>query len=245
MYDIICKFHLPADSPLHDAGHALEALRPYALWLGERAPTLRRWWLGGDTLEEALRYEAFAAGVNGHTAAKAVLAAEFKGNRDPVVFLWNGEEDDKKAASLVLSARTGRYTSDIKFSPSGPIAASILGDYRQTAEFVAMLARDTSAEMCFVYNQAGYGKRMTFQDRDGVGWMLYLPRVFTPSDVPEARALIPVMKDKEQMGTIIVSITDGVFDYRNPEHLEIARSIEVRLVSNDWLPTWAQMMRIS
>ena len=243
MYDIVCKFHLAPESPWHDASNALEALRPYARWLGERDPTLNRWWLGGDTLEEAHRYEAFADGVNGHTAAKAVLAAEFKGDRDPVVFLWNGEEDDKKAASLVLSVRTGRYASDMKFSPSGPIAGSVVGDYRQVATFVALLASDTIAECCFVYNRSGYGKYQTFKDRPGVGWMLYLPRVFTQAELPEARALIPVMKDKRQMGTIIVSVTDGVFDYRRPDHLEIARAIETRLVSHDWLPTWAQMTR--
>jgi hypothetical protein len=243
MYDIICKFHVPADSPLRDAGSALEALRPYTLWLGERDPTLKRWWLGGESLEEAQQYEAYSDGINGHTAAKAVISTEFKGKRAPVVFIWNGEEDDSKGASLVLSVTEAIYPSKVQFSPGGPIAGSCLGDYKQTSEFVAMLARDTNAECCFVYNQAGYGKRMTFKDRPGVGWMLYLPRVFTQAELPEARALIPVMKDKKQMGTIIVSITDGVFDYRKPEHLEIARAIETRLVSNDWLPTWAQMVR--
>lgn len=243
MYEVSCKFHLNPESPWHDAGNALEALRPYAQWLGERDPTLKRWWLGGDTLEEAQRYEVFADGVNGHTATKAVLAAEFKGSREPVVFLWNGDEDAKKGASLVLSVTETRYASSLDFSPSGPLAGSIIGDYKQTAEFVALLARDTDAQCCYVYNLAGYGKHMTFQDRPGVGWMLYLPRVFTQADVPEARALIPVMKDKHQMGTILVSVTDSVFDYRKPEHLEVARDIETRLVSNDWLPTWEQMVR--
>lgn len=245
MYDIICNYHLPVESPWHDAGSALDALRPYANWLGERDPLLKRWWLGGDSLEEANRYEAFADGVNGHLASKAVLSADFKNSREPVVFLWNGHEGGSEGASLVLSVTETGSPSSIKFKPSGPVNGSRLGDYKQTAEFVAMLARDTNAECCFVYNQSGYFPRMTFKDRPGVGWMLYLPRVFTQADLPEARALIPVMKGKEQLGTIIVSITDGVFDYRNPEHLEIARSIEVHLVSNDWLPTWAQMMRIS
>jgi hypothetical protein len=243
MYDIACKFHLPPESPWHDAVSALEALRPYAQWLGERDPLLKRWWLGGDTLEEANRYEVFADGVNGHMAAAAVTATEFKGSREPVVYLWNGHEGGSEGASLVLSVTETGSPSNIEFGPSGPVDGSRLGDYKQTAEFVAMLAGDTNAECCFVYNQSGYFKRMTFKDRPGVGWMLYLPRVFNQAEVPEARALIPVMKDKQQMGTIIVSVTDGVFDYRNPEHLEIARGIESRLVSNDWLPTWAQMMR--
>jgi Immunity protein 52 len=243
MYDIVCKFHLPPDSTWHDAGTALEALRPYAQWLGERDPLLKRWWLGGDTIEEANRYEVFADTVNGHIAARAAVTTEFKGSREPVVFIWNGAEEDRQGASLVLSITETGSPSSIKFAPSGPVSGSIIGDYRQTAAFVALLASDTGALCCFVYNQSGYFHRMTYKDRPGVGWMLYLPRVFTPAELPEARALIPVMKDKQQMGTIIVSATDSVFDYRNPEHLKIAQAIETRLVSNDWLPTWAQMMK--
>lgn len=244
MYDIKCKFHLPKDSPWHDASGALEALRPYARWLGERDSTLRRWWLGGETLEEANRYEVFVDGVNGHAAATAVLSQQYKKSREPVVFLWNGEEDDDRGASLVLSVTESSAPSYIEFAPGGAIAGSRIGDYKQTAEFVALLAKDTHATGCYVYSDSGYGRRMTFQDRDGVGWMCYLPRVLTAQDVPEAHAVLPVVDgSKTQLGTILVSVTDGVFDYRNPEHLKIAQAIETRLVSNDWLPTWAQMMR--
>lgn len=243
MYEVVCKFHVPEHSPLHQASRALEALQPYARWLGNRDPKLKRWWLGGDTLEEAHQYEVFVDAANGHLAAQAVLDTQFKNNPAPVVFIWNGEDERDIGASLVMSVRDGPYPSSIDFSPSGPIAGSRLGDYKQTAEFVAMLASDANAECCFVYNSSGYFPKMTFKDRPGVGWMLYLPRVFTAQDLPEARALIPVMKEKQQLGTIIVSVTDGVFDYRNPEHLKIAQAIETRLVSNDWLPTWAQMTR--
>jgi Immunity protein 52 len=243
MYDVVCLYHLPAESPWHDAGNALEALRPYVKWLGERDPLLKRWWLGGDTREEAQQYEAFADGINGHVASKAVLATEFKGSREPVVLLWNGHEGGSEGASLVLAVTEKGSPSKIEFSPRGPVAGSRLGDYKQTAEFVATLARDTNAECCFVYNQSGYFPRRTFKDRPGVGWMLYLPRVLTAQDVPEARALVPLMKDKKQLGTIIVSVTDGVFDYRNAEHLKITQDIETRLVSQDMLPTWAQMVR--
>jgi Immunity protein 52 len=245
MYDIKCKFHLPQDSPWHDVGNALEALRPYALWLGERDPVLKRWWLGGESLDEAHQYEVFVDGVNGHTAAKAVLRQQYKNSREPVVFLWNGEEGDDTGSSLVLSINEAGSPCYIKFAPGGPIAGSRLGDYKQTAEFVAVLAKDTNALGCYVYNESGYGRRMTFKDRDGVGWMRYLPLVLTAQDVPEARALLPVKKDKKQVGTIIVSVTDGVFDYRKAEHLKVAQDIETRLVSQDMLPTWAQMMRLA
>ena len=51
----------------------------------------------------------------------------------------------------------------------------------------------------------GYYERNTFKDRPGVSWMLYLPRVLTAQQVPEARALVPVMSLDRTKGTIIVS----------------------------------------
>lgn len=71
--------------------------------------------------------------------------------------------------------------------------------------------------------------------------MLYLPRVLTVQQVPEARALIPVMEKEEQgkdkqIGTIIVSVTDELFSDENPEHVKIANAIEIRLVDQDLLP---------
>src|SRR5262245_7642233 len=113
MFDIECNFHVAPDSPLRDARNALEALRPYATWLGERAPQLRHWWLGGDSLEEARLYEAFAQGSNGHDAARAVLASEYKNSKAPVVFLWNGQDDSRNGASLVLGVTERIYPSRI------------------------------------------------------------------------------------------------------------------------------------
>lgn len=245
MFDIDCKFHVPADSPLRDAGQALEFLRPYARWLGEHDPSLKRWWLGGDSLEEAQRHEAFVDGVDGHSAALAVVTHEYRNSRAPVVFLWNGQDDTKTGASLVISITEAVYPSKIRLALDGSAAAPRPGldGWETVAEFVAMLARDTGAECCFVYRVSAYGRRMTYMDRPGVGWMLYLPRVFTAAEVPEARALVPVEKDGRRIGTILVSVTDAVFSAKNDEHVRVARDIETRLVANDWLPTWAQMMR--
>jgi Immunity protein 52 len=245
MFEVVCKFHLPKDSTWHDPGTALDALRPYAEWLGKHDPTLRHWYLGGDTLDEAQQYEAFADSPNGHTAAKAVVSAEFRGSRTPIIFLWNGEDSTKTGASLSLSVREGQYPSDITLALSGSVTKPRIGGYKETAEFVSQLVSTTDAQCCYVYHPTGYGKHIIYKDRPGVGWMLYLPLVLTARDIPEAEALVPVMKDKKQLGTIIVSVaTDGVFDFRDPEQLRVARAIETRLVSNDWLPTWAQMMRM-
>jgi hypothetical protein len=245
MFDIVCKFDVSPDSPLRNAGNALEALRPYAQWLGKREPALQRWWLGADTLASAHLYEAFAEDASRHAATKAVVTAEYKNSRAPVVYLWNGQDDTETGASLVVSVTERMFPSKIQLALKGSAAnpRPALSDYKVVAEFVSMLARDTDALCCFVYRQSSYGQRMTFKDRPGVGWMLYLPRVFTPRELPEARALVPVMRDGAVMGTIIVSVIDGVFNAKNDEHVKVAREIETRLVSNDWLPTWEQMVR--
>ncbi|MBC8726546.1 hypothetical protein F6X37_35080 [Paraburkholderia sp. 31.1] len=80
-----------------------------------------------------------------------------------------------------------------------------------------------------------------FLDRPGVGWMLYLPHALAWAQVPEARALIPVMRDGKQQGTIIVSVTDEVFDVNNREHVKAANDIEIRLADQDLLPRFVDL----
>jgi hypothetical protein len=46
---------------------------------------------------------------------------------------------------------------------------------------------------------------------------------------------------REQTGTIIVSVTDAVFSADNPERLEVANRIEIRLVDLDLLPAYADI----
>ncbi|SAL29547.1 hypothetical protein AWB64_02523 [Caballeronia sordidicola] len=80
-----------------------------------------------------------------------------------------------------------------------------------------------------------------FPNRPGAGWMLYLPRVISTKEVPEARDLIPVMEGKKQKGTLVVSVIDEVFSADNPEHVMIANAIEERLVDQDLLPRYAEL----
>ncbi|EJN01734.1 hypothetical protein PMI40_03221 [Herbaspirillum sp. YR522] len=81
-----------------------------------------------------------------------------------------------------------------------------------------------------------------FDDRPGVGWMLYLPRTINTQQVPEAQELIAVHdKDGGQQGTIIVSIRDEPFSVDNEEHIKVAASIEMRLVEHDLLPRYSDL----
>ncbi|QBL87300.1 hypothetical protein EYA88_23285 [Burkholderia pseudomallei] len=84
-------------------------------------------------------------------------------------------------------------------------------------------------------------EKQVFDDKPGVGWMLYLPKVITQQQVPEARALIPVPAKGKQTGTIIVSVTDAPFSVDNPEHVAIANRIEIRLVDQDLLPAYVDI----
>ncbi|KVD72932.1 hypothetical protein WI89_13730 [Burkholderia ubonensis] len=84
----------------------------------------------------------------------------------------------------------------------------------------------------------GYQEKQAFDDRPGVGWMLYLPFELTAQQIPEAQELIPVhsVDGKKRLGTIVVSIKDEVFSVDNEEHLTVAHNIESRLISMDLLP---------
>jgi citrate lyase beta subunit len=71
--------------------------------------------------------------------------------------------------------------------------------------------------------------------------MVYLPHVLTQAEVPEARALIPVARDGQQQGTIIVRVTDEVFDADNLDHVKVANDIEIRLADQDLLPRFVDL----
>ncbi|KVT53060.1 hypothetical protein WK53_07915 [Burkholderia ubonensis] len=71
--------------------------------------------------------------------------------------------------------------------------------------------------------------------------MLYLPHALTTAQVPEARALIPIMRESQQQGTIIVSVTDGPFDVSNRAHVKVANDIEIRLADQDLLPRYVDL----
>ncbi len=88
----------------------------------------------------------------------------------------------------------------------------------------------------------GYAGKQVFKDKPGVGWMLYLPEVLSAREVPEAHALIPVPEaGKKQIGTIVISVANAEFSVEDPQHVEIANRIEIRLVDQDLLPRYADI----
>lgn len=209
--------------------------------LRQLSPKLAEWFLGGDTKEEALLYSAFdESGPT--TSIAAVLQEKYRKKKSNIISrpigLWNGEEG-LEGATMGQLYRQVKEPSLIHFETE--IAdfleySKVLSTTRKIVEIWSPLF--ASVEPVF-YDPV-------FKDRPSVGWMLYLPRMLTAQQIPEARALVPVIgkdakgKDK-QLGTIIVSVIDEPFSDQNPEHVKIANAIEIRLVDQDLLPRYADL----
>ena len=156
--------------------------------------------------------------------------------------MWNGQEQKKDGAVLSLAFDNDplAHDFDLSLGEESP-DASRLGDFESVVQVVAAVA-DAYTPAYVTAAPRKYSPKQVFDDKPGVGWMLYLPKVLTVQQVPEARALIPFPEaGKKQTGTIIVSVTDAVFSPDDPEHVEVANRIEIRLVDQDLLPTYADI----
>ncbi|MFN3296627.1 immunity 52 family protein [Caldimonas sp.] len=203
-----------------------------------------QWLIATGEKDSSYLYRAFDSS-GPKAAAIAVIREE---NREETALqsftLWNGQEDRVKGASIscFFDRRDGR-SSGLTFKMRSAPQTFRLGDTNDAIELVSESVR-LYRPIYSALTPEQYDA--VFPDRPGVGWMLYLPRVLTAQQVPEARALVPVMgknakgKD-EQRGTIIVSVTDEPFSDENPEHVRIANAIEIRLVDQDLLPRYADL----
>lgn len=239
MFNIEALFHPPKDTGLLDAAQALQSLEGVAGFLAAQHPDFNEWLLQGDSLEEASRFSAFSAGMNGRDAALAIIKQRFKSA--PVIGLWNGMEESSKGATMTLSVSTGPYASEMTLHFGELANECRLGNYRQVAATLALLAQTYKPVCAYVYEPTTY--KLVYDDRVGVGWMIYLPVKLSIKDVPEARAAIPVTLDGGAEGTILVSVIDAVFNEKNREHTDIAHAIETRLVDLELLPTFVQLLR--
>jgi hypothetical protein len=204
---------------------------------------LDKWLLGGETKDEAQVYKVFDSG-NPAEAVTAILEKEFKDVADPrMVTIWNGL-DGREGASLRYMGRPEPHTSLVTFNGR---PQSFSSDWKAVGNAVAAAALIWKPKFATLESN-DYFDRKVFKDRPGAGWMIYLPEVLSESQVPEARALVPVMaegdgkkKKSVQLGTIVVSVTDEAFSDQNPEHVKIANAIEIRLADQDLLPRYSDL----
>lgn len=233
---ITCRFR----DPLHDASDlpiVFEQLGPIAKAIHARAPRFAQWFLTGGSKEEAHLYPAFENWMP-TTAALAVLRTEFEGaeHQPQIISLWDGGDDQRTGAVLtyLVAAKQRPKKIEVDFNDEREFSAE------QVAEIVDVVVQHTNPAYVTVEPQ-GYVDKQVFDDKPGVGWMLYLPKVITPQQVPEAHALLPVMTGGKQIGTIIVSVVNAPFSMGNAEHVETANRIEIRLVDQDLLPKYTDV----
>ena len=228
---------------LIDASAQLRELYEFACAVGDHSPLLRHWFLSSDkSKQDALLYEAFD-GQGPTVAALAVLCEKSKGVSDVrSISLWNGAESDAETATLNSRVNTLGRPDTVEF------ALRVAPDIDQWEVPVGWMKRAIAIwhpNSCS-FSPCWYSDHKVFEDRPGVGWMLYLPRALSVQQVPEARALVPVdgldaSGKNMQIGTIIVSVTDEPFSDENLEHVKIANAIEIRLADQDLLPRYADL----
>ncbi|MES2740387.1 MAG: Imm52 family immunity protein [Pseudomonadota bacterium] len=209
-------------------------------------PLLRptHWYIATGERDSSYRYVAFDD--KGPTAAAlAAIRDDNTGSTAVQSFsLWNGEEDHTRGASItcLFNQQDGRSSSlsiRLRSEPDGFRLESTANCIKLLLDVVQIYKPLYCAFCPGQYDSV-------FPDRPPVGWMIYLPRVLTVKQVPEARALVSVLgkdergKDK-QTGTIVVSVTDKPFSDQNSDHVKLANAIEIRLVDQDLLPRFADL----
>jgi hypothetical protein len=220
--------------------HQLEELRRFADSIRRDSPLLERWFLAsGDSEAEALRTLAIdERGV--HAAARDELRRADTPQVDSrAIALWNGATGRGQGATLSsLCSTLGRpdwFEFGLKLEPD-------VRSWQTPARWIRTAVSIWPTALFATFAPLWHSERRIFQDRPGVGWMIYLPRAITAAQVPEARQLVPVnAPDGSPRGTIVVSVTEGGYSDDNPEHLATAQAIETRLVDLDLLPRFADL----
>jgi len=196
------------------------------------------WYAQGYTVEEALLYRAYVDGAPSK-AILAVLTQEYKNKISDVasIGLWNSIENHDHGATV--ACHWGPITRHATFELD--LGTAYIRSVESVIAIIQRIVNEFQPIYVTVYPWR-YVEKKVFDDRPGVGWMLYLPKVLTVQQVPEAHALIPIPEaGKRQVGTLIVSEIDGVFSLDNPAHVLNANQIEIRLVDQDLLPLYAEI----
>ncbi|RQU12140.1 LysR family transcriptional regulator [Burkholderia cenocepacia] len=221
-----------------DFAHVLSRIHVVTAALEQINPKFSRWYAKGKSRDEALLYPAFEDGAPS-TAILAVLKHKFA--EDPTttfVALWDCNEGDARGATISCHLNeAGAYNSfELSMSDS-----DVLSDLDTVLEIVRSIVAAFNPAYITV-SPRSYVAKQVFDDKPGVGWMIYLPTVITQQQVPEAHEVVPIPDaGKAQTGTIVVSTTDAPFSMKNPEHIETANRIEIRLVDQDLLPAFADL----
>ncbi|WP_034351350.1 immunity 52 family protein [Herbaspirillum sp. GW103] len=227
---------------LPDVAGQLNPLWRTAILLDQVGLPIADWCPPADSPENALRNHAFEDDGPSN-AAIAIFKEKDKEREEKDVrsmVIWNGVlEEGSILMNHTLAVR--EYPSKSSFSLQST-SVPVLMDKSRMVQVIKGLLAIWPAPFISITDPPYDVIHKVFDDRPGVGWMLYLPKVIKASQVPEAQELIPVEDSTgKQKGTIVVSILDEPFSVQNEEHIKVATSIEIRLVEQDLLPRRSEM----
>ncbi|SOZ14242.1 conserved hypothetical protein [Cupriavidus taiwanensis] len=240
-HELKLRFRLSPDPRLTLKDH-LSLVQKLTRFLGTQDALLDEsaWLLAGNTKDDSYRYVVFDS-QGPTTAALSVLAQELEGEEVIKTFvIWNGQLAKSQGASIsYYFDRADGAASAMSLTLGSKPTTSRLGPWTKVCKVLTESAKIWRPLVAAIDTQK-YDR--VFPDRPGVGWMIYLPTILTEHHVPEARALVGVLdENNQQMGTIVVSVTDGTFSGTDPEHVRSANAIEVRLVDQDLLPRYIDL----
>ena len=199
-----------------------------------------QWHPPADTPQASIALQAFEPSGATHALVDAALQAE-KDSPNALVGnwrslgVWNGLEKEGAAAfDLTLSTMPGSpctLTLQTKSLPS-------LDQLEPLIELLRGLISTWPwpVTMASIGPTRYFALHQVFKDRLGAGWILYLPQIIAEDALPASAGLFPVSRAETQLGTLIASVCDAVFDVRNPAHIQAANAIEVSLADRDLLP---------
>jgi len=229
-----------AGSTLPELDDQVSELRRFWRAIEADSPLFSSWYLGSDTSQEdALRFKLFGDPAESAAAARELQRRTGKAHDVRTVGLWNGAIGRGEGASLSskcsILGRPDGFEFSLALYPE-------VSNWQVPARWVTSAISIWPTALFATFAPLWHSEHRIFQDRPGVGWMIYLPHTLTAQQVPEARELVPVnAADGKQLGTIVVSVNDGAYSDENPAHLAAAHAIESRLVDQDLLPRYADL----
>lgn len=238
--------------------HAARIFRDVSMSFEKMLEEHKTWYIKGCSRKQALQHQVFDDEIT--VPYEILLKWERKYKRNYPFFgegIWDGEGDESSAGlDLTTSfSSTNRRNNPMSLVIEFPVSLvnTKLSSDRMLGFIHHLLILNGNCTYLNVESGGysfpeiipkgnGYDEvyKKVFPDRISCGWMLFIPAIILPNLVPSAARVVPVLKDRNPIGTIVVS-TEEIFDGNNKEHIEKANDIEIRLLDLGLLPLMTEL----
>jgi len=202
--------------------------------LNNYSSNMGKWYLKGNSVADALLYPVLDQAINPKALAKLQQATD-ESSSIRVFGLWNGLTGDSGASLRYLYREEhGACLITLELAPTRDL------DNPDNARHLVQDAVEIWQPAAISLSTEAYSDHQVFIDRLPAGWMLYLAKSISAQLIPEAAEVIPITIGNNNTGSLLVS-NKGSFNDSNQQHIDLARSIEIRLVDEELLPRYAEL----